>query len=879
MEDDNNQEIDYTEPNCLVILLFSSIFIIIYLIYFIPTFLYIVNNCRKNKICVYWIDYSLLIVSGIVFIMVYIINITTTNKNKIIDLKKLSSDEMTLSILVFLILMCITVINDLFFDAIIAGRLSYIMNKIKKVEETDFFLLADKLKEIKVVNILKFKVTFPYFLFIFIVDIIYIVFVILLYKDLSGRMLGEFNLHNFVNYMVRFYHFAILILLLLSIVIMNFTKKSLLKKHYYSSNRVAQRLYNVYFNQIIYFTDVISFKLVSDLIMNIPALFFLSQLKFTTISLIISELAIFSYIFLGGSEYLIIDKDSKAAKMSKIIKKIFCLDKIDYHLGEKDQSHTIDQFKFNYTLDEQKIFKSANTTFVHDIEINTYHLDENDDLNFIDEKLDIDETGENNFIDKSKKIEFKTVTEFYLIQKLMMLYYEKNKKVYELNIDNNEFNNLSLSYSYKNKKKINKIINEQDKNNYKLSIEELSRKSIINGKKINSFFKFSNNSIFYSITEKELYEEFKSSFNIKNEKYNFKIENLFASDLFELFPFYQMNINSIINSLEPSRNLKIFNKFVNRNKRKKIKVKKDRFSVRSTYGNNEEKTIDEDADDDEIYENNLYYTTDLYLMYEIYDEDEFNFEKLKNIIIEYDKYLLSVVKNMKFSFLPLILGIFNIEIFNCKKFIILYRNPLYFTNFNIYNRWMNLFLTEETEQIKASTLFNDIIEMNEDDIKNNLQFGEGDFDEIKEIFESDLFFIMKLNNVFPIIHLFIGEESNDKDNNNKIEKNRNQIIENSLMYESASSSKNIFDALDKDSSISFVDNNNINENNSLFEKEYCYLNANNIKTIKFYFTNLFRTNSKYNKIKAIKYNEFMLNKIFKYLSKNILFNEENKTDE
>ena len=879
MEDDNNQEIDYTEPNCLVILLFSSIFIIIYLIYFIPTFLYIVNNCRKNKICVYWIDYSLLIVSGIVFIMVYIINITTTNKNKIIDLKKLSSDEMTLSIFVFLILMCITVINDLFFDAIIAGRLSYIMNKIKKVEETDFFLLADKLKEIKVVNILKFKVTFPYFLFIFIVDIIYIVFVILLYKDLSGRMLGELNLHNFVNYMVRFYHFAILILLLLSIVIMNFTKKSLLKKHYYSSNRVAQRLYNVYFNQIIYFTDVISFKLVSDLIMNIPALFFLSQFKFTTISFIISELAIFSYIFLGGSEYLIIDKDSKAAKMSKIIKKIFCLDKIDYHLGEKDQSHTIDQFKFNYTLDEQKIFKSANTTFVHDIEINTYHLDENDDLNFIDEKLDIDETGENNFIDKSKKIEFKTVTEFYLIQKLMMLYYEKNKKVYELNIDNNEFNNLSLSYSYKNKKKINKIINEQDKNNYKLSIEELSRKSIINGKKINSFFKFSNNSIFYSITEKELYEEFKSSFNIKNEKYNFKIENLFASDLFELFPFYQMNINSIINSLEPSRNLKIFNKFVNRNKRKKIKVKKDRFSVRSTYGNNEEKTIDEDADDDEIYENNLYYTTDLYLMYEIYDEDEFNFEKLKNIIIEYDKYLLSVVKNMKFSFLPLILGIFNIEIFNCKKFIILYRNPLYFTNFNIYNRWMNLFLTEETEQIKASTLFNDIIEINEEDIKNNLQFGEGDFDEIKEIFESDLFFIMKLNNVFPIIHLFIGEESNDKDNNNKIDKNRNQIIENSLMYESASSSKNIFDALDKDSSISFVDNNNINENNSLFEKEYCYLNANNIKTIKFYFTNLFRTNSKYNKIKAIKYNEFMLNKIIKYLSKNILFNEENKTDE
>jgi len=878
MENDNDiNKINFKEANCASILIFSSIFIIIYLIYLIPTLLYIFNNIRNNKICVYWIDYTLLIISGIVFIMLYIFNITLNGGTKINSLKDLSSNEMTLSLFVFLILMCITLVNDLFFDSIIAGRLSYIMNKIKKVEETDFFLLADKLKEIKVVNILKFKVTFPYFLFIFIVDIIYIVFIILLYKDLKRENFGNFNLHKFVDYAVRWYHCSILVLLLLSILIMNITKKSLLKKHYYSSNRVAQRLYNVYFNQIIYFTDVISFKLVSDLIMNIPALFFLSQLKFTTISLIISELAIFSYIFLGGSEYLIIDKNSKAGEMSKFIKTIFCLKKIDYHLGEKDQSYTVDQFKFNYTLDEKKIFKSANTTFVHNIEINTSDLDENDDINFIGEKLELDETGENNYVDKSKKIEFKTVTEFYLIQKLMMLYYEKNKKVYEINIDNNEFNNLSLSlsYSYKNKKKINKIVNEQDKNNYILNIEELNRKSILNSKKINSFFKFSNNTIFYSITEKELYEEFKSNSNLKNEKFDFKIENLFASDLFELFPFYQMNINSIINSLEPSRNLRVFNKFANRNKRKRVKVKKERFSVRSNYGNNYEEKDEEE--DDDIYENNLYYTTDLYLMYEIYDEDEFNFEKLKNIIIEYDKYLLSVVKNMKFSFLPLILGIFNIEIFNCKKFIILYRNPLYFTNFNVYNRWMNLFLTEETEQIKASTLFNDIVEINEEDIKNNLQFGEVDFDEIKEIFESDLFFIMKLNNVFPIIHLFIGEESNDKDNNNKIERNRNQIIENSLMYESASS-KNIFDDLDKDTSISYVDNNNINEN-SLFEKEYCYLNANNIKTIKFYFTNLFRDNSRYNKIKAIKYNEFMLNKIFKYLSKNTLFNEESKTEE
>jgi hypothetical protein len=78
---------------------------------------------------------------------------------------------------------------------------------------------------------------------------------------------------------------------------MNFHKKSLLKIHYYNPNRLEQKIYDVYFNTIIYFTDIISFKLVSDLVMNIPTLLFLSKKKFDTASLIISELAIFIYSF------------------------------------------------------------------------------------------------------------------------------------------------------------------------------------------------------------------------------------------------------------------------------------------------------------------------------------------------------------------------------------------------------------------------------------------------------------------------------------------------------------------------------------------------------------------------------------------------------
>jgi hypothetical protein len=415
-------------------------------------------------------------------------------------------------------------------------------------------------------------------------------------------------------------------------------------------------------------------------------------------------------------------------------------------------------------------------------------------------------------------------------------------------------------------------MNAQDKNNYLSNIAELSRKSILDSKKIKPYLKLSNYNMFYSLREKELYEEIKSIFNIKNEKHEFIIENIFASKLFELFPFYQMNINLIINSLEPSKNIKNFNKFANRNKKKIMKEPKDRFSVRSTYGQNSNIKREEN-EIESISEDNLYYTNDLYLIYEIYNEDEFNWEKLNNIISEYNNYLLSVIKNINYTFLPIILGIFHIEIFNCKKIIILYRNPLYFTNYVNLNRWINFFLTEESEKIKLSTIFNDIIDINEDEIKNCLQIGEVDYDEIVKILENDFNFIKKIKNIYPLIHIFLGEESNTNDNSKKKIKNKNQFMENSLFVDSLSSSQNILDVIDKDISYSY--DNIVTNEDSLFEKVYYYMIGNNIKSIKFYFTNFFRNNCKLNQIKTnSNYCKFMQNKIFNYLTKNSLFTEE-----
>ena len=73
---DNSQYL-YNEK--IILLICSAVFIIIYIIYLFPILIYIFKKCLKNKLCVYWIDYSFLIASGIIFIFTFIIKINKGN--------------------------------------------------------------------------------------------------------------------------------------------------------------------------------------------------------------------------------------------------------------------------------------------------------------------------------------------------------------------------------------------------------------------------------------------------------------------------------------------------------------------------------------------------------------------------------------------------------------------------------------------------------------------------------------------------------------------------------------------------------------------------------------------------------------------------------
>ena len=911
----NNENEGYDTLNFYILVLVSPIFIFIYIFYLCLIITYIIRNYHTKKLCIYWIDYCILDLTGIIFIFFFILNLFHYKDDKRSkNLKDLSTNFHSNSLIYSLTFMCVTIIGSLFFDGITALLLSQKMKQISKIVEKDFFLLAEKFKGIQISNILTINYIYIYYIIFASIDLVYMILCILAYRDLNiNRIDGPFNLYYYFSYLLRYYHLFSLILLLFSIIIMNKMKKLLLNKEYNNPNRIAQKIYDVHLNQVVYYTDIISFKLVSDLIMNIPALFFLSLEQYNAFTLFFSEIVIFIFIFLGGNQNLILDKDNLAGKMDKRIRFWFCFRKLDFHFGEKDHRVFFDEFKFNYSEEELKVFKSLNLTIIKNIEYNLMCDDESKGFERIgtyDSILGLDDSSQNIYTSlnvNNNNIDFKTISEFYLVQKLMMLYFKTNEKIYESAMDNMDESFLSFKKIDRKSKRIS--LNYQNKEFYLNNIDRVSRISINNIKKIKPSIKLSQNDVFTTIEEKELLEELNNKLKIKGQ-YTYKIESLFTSELFELFPFYQMKINSIIKSLNPTRNIKIFDKFVKRNNNIKTNFTITNYHNNLTVRNSK---IDLDNDKNGIniginqtkkeMEKNLYYTYDLYLMYEIYEKKDFvNFEDLEAIILEYNSYLKSVVKNMNYTFLPLILGIFSLEIYGSTKIIVLYRNPLYFTIFNHFIHWINFYITEEPEKIRVSSLFNDVIDVNEIEIRNGLQLNESDYEEVKQILEKDYSFLKKVENIYPIIHLFIGDENSDDmeengggEENKKIKKN--QYNETSILGElSINKDIGLVDVLEKNLSISNFNNqdefneiNNIIDENSLFDKEYYYMSGKDIRTIKIYFTNLFRKDCELNKnqddlsnrINSDSYCDFLQGQLIKYLRKNSLFNEndENKVSE
>jgi len=475
---------------------------------------------------------------------------------------------------------------------------------------------------------------------------------------------------------------------------------------------------------------------------------------------------------------------------------------------------------------------------------------------------------------KNKTLYFNTVSELYVLYKLLMLFFEKNQNVYSKvqNEINEEGTPFKQFYTHQNimknkRKKARQTFGGKDasskKEKFISNIDRMSRISKLNSTNLNSSMTFTEKQIFFSLEEKELKEDFKAKYN-NDKDIVFKIESLTANSLFELFPFYQMSIEDIKRSLYPSDNKKIHELLINQ---KNKNINNNNIEIES--------------------ENNLFYTFNSLLMMELYDPDEFiTFKELSKFVSQYGSYLLETIKNINFSFIPLIIGVFNIEIGDESKIVILYRNPLFFTNFNHFNHWINFYITERPEKIKASIIQNEVIDINEIEIKNSLKMNEADYEEIINNLKRDFdFFIKMQSQVYPIIHLFIGDENEGDANINNIDVNESSLMENTSMHQAnLSGLLNITDDGTMNNKILKFnpadDTNYKTESNSLIDKEYYSFNGHDIHTIKIYFTHFFRLNCELNKqkdtddymkLKSNHYCQYLEGQIQTYLTKTSLF--------
>ena len=892
MTDEENIENENTENrgNFIMTLLVTLVSLVFYFIYLFIVIKYIIIYHKTKKLSILWLQYLITFVINIIFTIFYL-SYLLDSKGDSINILNGENSTFIILLTIFLVAYVLNVINNFIYDSIISIKIFSSLNKMININTQDVEELSLRFKNINM-RFFDKKQNLLYIIIFSVINIGLIVGFEFEYNNYNNEddTPSVLLVKNFISYILRLGSFISLIALLICLLLINYLKKKFFNKYYYNNDLFAMKIYNMFSSKIIFSSDIIIFKIISDLIINIPILIFLITNTCNTLLWIFNQIIIFSYVIIFGVLNFKLDKYNEIGKIPKLVKIWFLWKYIKFSFWENNYKYCLRDNTYRYNKTEKQILKDLeiidDTEDTDNIQIN----DEKDDLiisndlklSVFDNKIiNMDHLSirpTNTKYKYKSTLDFSTTSELYILYKLLMLYFEKNEHVYtgvqnKINEDGTPFKQL---FNQQNTSKAKKRrarqtygpIDPFKKTEFNNAIDRMSRISKLNSSNLIKSKKFNEHEIFYSLEEKELKEEFKNKFK-KEKETIFKIESLEANSFFELFPFYQISIQDIKKSLIPFDNKKIYEILLNRNRNKNLN----------------KNNIESESED------NLFYTYNSLLIMEIYDPKEFiSSEDLSNFVLSYGSYIIDTIKNINFSFIPLIIGVFNIEMCDENKIVIVYRNPLFFTNFYHFNHWINFYITEGPEKLKASILQNEVLDINEIEIKNCLKMNEADYEEITNNLKKDFDFLMKINiQVYPIIHLFIADE-NELDaigKNNDV--NESSIIENTSMNQ-LNLSGLLNESDDNINNIHFLNNNkddNIGyktESNSLLDKEYYSMNGHDIHTIKIYFTHFFRLNCELNKqkgpddsilLKSNHYCQYLEGQIQNYLTKTTLFEIEN----
>ena len=890
--------------NYVLILLFCLLFMVVFFIYITVSIKYIIDNYKKRKNSIYWIQYIITCLTHIIFLFFYLCYLMKVKEDRLSVFDQNKSKFILILITIFMVGNTYIIIANLIFNCIASAILSFNIKKMINLITTDVQELTLKIKYIKT-NVFNSRQHILYWSIFGILNIGLIVAFEIEYMNYDDSETSSiFKLENFITYLLKYTYIFCFTSLIICFIVLNYLRKKIfMKKDYYNKDKFAVKVYNIKLCQIIYNSDIISFKIISDLILNGPILYFLIFQICNAFFFILSIFILYAYMLILGALYLKIDKYNEIGKISKTVKYWFCLKDFNFNFGFSDHQNFLNESTYKYTKQEKKILKDLKLDEIEGLIDVDKNIDESRTSSKVDDsKLVINEISMNSIEKlslrktksnlKSEILNFELNSELYILYKLLMLYFEKNEGIYldvqnKINKDGSPFKRFFTQQNITKNKKVRARqtfgFNENNelKSNFINNIDRISRISKLNSSSITTFLKFKEGKIFYSLEEKELREEFKKKYDLSENETIFTIESLQHSAFFELFPFYQISVQDIKKALNPSDNKKIYE--VLRNKHK---------------------NGDEDEDDkkkEETENNNLFYTYNSLLMMEVYDHKEFiSSNNLNNFSLSYGKFLLENMKNFNFTFIPLILGIFNIEICGQSKVVILYRNPLFFSNFTHFNHWINFYITEGPEKLKVSVLQKDVIDINQIEIKNSLKMNGADYDQIISILKNDFNFVMNLNiQIYPVINLFIGDENIQGGGG----VNNHDANESSLMDNISVNQNNLSGILNNLEDGNFLNNINENkslnlyeddlyqtENNSLVDKEYYSMMGNDIHTVKIYFTHFFRPDCELNKqndkndknrndLKSNPYCQYLEGQIQTYMTKTTMFELDSNENE
>ena len=849
----------------MVFKILNIIISLVFFIYYIFLQKYLLNIfcCKKTTkfSLVYWIDYIINILSLTIISLMFTSNfyINKDNEKKILD-----NNFFTI---IFDDYFPLFFLSNFIMNIIISFQIIVKIKKMK-ISQNEKYDISKMNKFINKINIMSHYTLIRHMIYLFIIYLL----------DILIILIDKYKQKEY-KYIIKVFQISLWIVTLIIMLIISNQNKSLIGHQIFFKNNIVEKIYNNNKIKLITSSEHLLYKYICDLLLNIPSfikIFFNQDSESYKVNYFYSTMfAGFLYLYFFGIMLLSVDSTNFKV-LPCILKFLFCAKKYNFYFGdgkklitkifEPDNTNIYNYNNYfnnlkQFTNEEDYINKLNGLSDYSGGQSSLNSMVGKSDLKSINTKgqnINLTKTQSELIDEKIKELEYEKIKKekefspcnFFIIFKLMYLYFNFNIKVYQ-NIKKsteengffNEINNNKNKITRKTIGRISNINNIANSSEKRLSLahmkEKMSRISKVEFDQLSSFKKYNLKEVMGNIQEynmktffinylsknlnkndnnktnnksniinnnkdnelniiniKDNEIELNNKFylppevlkdkttifiqndlsnsninrnsissllydnNIDNDKCEFKIESLMNSILLDLFPFYEIDIKDIINSLNTSNNMNLFHNF-----------------FKKKY-------------DDKNF--NSYYTSDYFLNFEIYDDKFLSYEQLQSFMNNYEKYFMEKISNFSYTFLPLIIGIFNINYLSYNKTIILYRHPLAFTPNVSFHYWLNFLFCSDFDKMETSTNTNDIVDINEIEVINNIKLNNEEYLDTLNILDDDLNFLMSMNfNLDFKLNLFILNDVNNqnledsifnKDNSKLHEResnnNKNSLVEN-----------------------------------------------------------------------------------------------------